>query len=205
NAAVQVLGDSYAVFPYNNSQTFWAYLTASLQQPVGVEDRAGGASALAKRLWDLSATRNKKTRVVVWLFTNCSLYEQGFQPPKPTRGRGKPGDDSRQVTLRVELSADAPAIDPDTLDYPNALLTLPAKVTAVKRGKLDGKSVLLVFRAVKSRRKTPAASLRKGDRLEGTVRFATPPDQAAWMMIDNTDAFDLHPRYVQQWEKLGAE
>lgn len=201
DARVQIAGDSYAVFPYNNSQAVWAYLAAAIGEPVHVEDRAGGAATLAKRFFHLSAARNKQTRVVIWLFTNCSLYEQEFTPPRPPKGDGPSDDTERTAQLRVTLRSAAPKLNPKTLDYANALVAVTADVDRVVKGAFEGESVLLVFPAVRDREKTPAAGLKKGDALEVTLDWTIPRKRAAWMLIDRTDELDLHPWYVRAYSR----
>ncbi len=200
SSPVLVLGDSYSVFPYDGSHSFWGYLSAELSLRTACVDRPGGAAHLAHRFDDLPARQRRDARVVVWLFTNCSIYEQDFRPPRKARQSEQPS-----LTAEITLTDAPPAIDPDKLAYADALLARTARIDRVIEGKSPGQDVLVVLPAVTDRKLLPAARLGKGRKLRVQLRWAIPTGQAAWMLIDETEAYELHPWFVADARPLEAD
>lgn len=194
---VLVLGDSYAVYPYDAHMAVWAHLAREINLPVAVRDKAGGASWQARNI-DRTGATDKGRRVVVWLFTNCSLYEQDFRPPSPARQA--PGTGTR--TAEITLEASPPKVDPAAVAYPNVLVTLPARVNRVIDGEADAEAVLVVLPLVRDRKLTDAARLAKGARLRVELAPTIPRAEATWMMLDETDRVDLRPYYVAGLEAI---
>ncbi len=194
-APICVLGDSYAVFPYDGHLAFWAQLAGRINQPVAVDDKAGGASWQARHLHRTAAGAPGR-KVVIWLFTNCSLYEQDFQPPGRTAKT--PEAPGGQIVATVQLTAGAPKVDPQALAYANALVTLPAEVQTVIEGRFEGRKILLVAPLVQDRTPTAAAGWQRGRQLRVRLEAAVPEDQGAWMMFDETADFRTPVRYVAQ-------
>ncbi len=192
DSPVLVLGDSYAVFPYDGRLSFWAWLSRETNLPVAAENKAGGASWQAKNISRTGALK-KRRRVVIWLLTNCSLYEQEFKPPREASGVAA---DRKGFTAEIVLAASPPKVDPETLDYPDALVTLPARVSRVVQGRYDSDEVLVVFPLIEARKITSAGSLKKGSRLRAKLQPDVPDDRATWMMLDDTDRFDLPALYA---------
>lgn len=199
SSPVLVLGDSYSVFPYDGSHSFWGYLLAELSLRVANVDRPGGAAHLAHRFDDLSGHQRRDARVVVWLFTNCSIYEQDFRPPRKARQAEQPS-----LAAEVTLTDAPPAIAPDKLAYDDALLARTARVDRVIEGKDPGKDVLLVIPAVRNRKLLPAARFAKGAKFRVRLQWAIPTGQAAWMLIDETEAYELHPWFVADAQPVEA-
>jgi hypothetical protein len=198
-APICVLGDSYAVFPYDGHLAFWAQLSGRIQQPVAVDDKAGGASWQGRNLHRTAAAARGR-KVVIWLFTNCSIYEQDFQPP--ARADDPAESQGGQIVAKVRLTAGAPQVDPRALDYANALVTLPAEVQTVIQGNYEGRKVLLVAPLVRDRKPTAAAAWQRGRLLRVRLVPAVPEQQGAWMMLDETADFRTPVRYVVQAEAV---
>jgi len=184
---VLVLGDSYSVYPYDGHLSFWTHLAQLLDRPVAIADRAGGGNKVLEHFARLGKGRRGSIRVVVLLFTSCSFYEVDF-PEIPLGGDPSGVREGERVATVALLDA-PPAIDPEAVDYEDAL--------AAVRAELDGETVVLKVPIMRGRRLLPAASWQAGASLRLRLGDAVPETRSSWQLLDDTGDFTSPVYYVQ--------
>ena len=194
SSPIWIMGDSYVDF-WGSDASVWAYLAAQINLPPGIHTQPGGGCNVPPTFATLLRKGSAPPRVLIWLFTSCSLYETDFASADLPKHDAKPAP-RQPAIVEAEILSDPPTLNPAQAPYPHALVTLQLSVRKVVEGNLPDKQILAIFPLMADRKLLPASAYRKGQHLRLQLQIDVPTKQASWMMLDDTDDFSTVPYYA---------
>ncbi|MCA8943696.1 MAG: hypothetical protein KDB80_14125, partial [Planctomycetes bacterium] len=111
---------------------------------------------------------------------------------------------AQDAELVLRCTVVSPVPDPDEVSYEDCLTTLRFDVEQNISGTVDSDTVVGVFWGMRFGKKSPAAALAVGDRIQGKfVQWALRARKLeAFPRIDKTKDFESPVRYAVEWHKL---